>query len=279
MIWQCGKYKLDVSHKPLVMGILNVTPDSFSDGGRYLDPKIAVEQGLRMAEEGADIIDVGGESTRPGAGAVRARDEAARVVPVIRALAARVRIPISVDTYKTEVARAALDAGASIVNDISAFRFDPTMARLIASSGAGAVLMHIKGRPRTMQRQPAYRDVVAEIDAYFAKRVDAAVGAGIAPAQLALDPGIGFGKTPRHNLSILKHLGRFLGHGRPLVVGASRKSFIGSLNGGIGPRERLPGSLAAALAAAAAGAAVLRVHDVPQTRQAINTFFAVTEAS
>jgi dihydropteroate synthase len=278
VIWQCGKFRINLRRRPLIMGIVNVTPDSFSDGGEYFCEEDAIARGLALAEQGADILDIGGESTRPGARSVGVREEMRRVVPVIRALARQVNVPLSVDTYKSGVARAALDAGASIINDISAFRFDPAMARLAARSGAGAVLMHIKGRPRSMQRDPAYRDLVAEITGYFRRCLLAARRAGVETEQIALDPGIGFGKTAAHNLLALRRLPEFLGPGRPLVVGVSRKSFIGKLNAGAGPGERLPGSIAAALAAVEAGANVLRVHDVAATRQALTTYLAITRA-
>lgn len=278
MIWRCRSFNFDLGEKPLLMGIVNVTPDSFSDGGEYFCEEDAIARGLRLAEQGADILDIGGESTRPGARAVNAKEESTRVVPVIRALARQVKVPLSVDTYKSAVARAALDAGASIINDISAFRFDPLMARVAARAGAGAVLMHIKGRPRSMQHDPTYRNVVDDIRAYFKRRRLAALRAGIQPEQLAFDPGIGFGKTVSHNLTILRRLAEIRIPGRPLVIGVSRKSFIGKLNGGSEPRDRLPGSIVAAVAAVAAGCNVLRVHDVVETRQALTTYRSIAKA-
>ncbi|MDO9390934.1 MAG: dihydropteroate synthase [bacterium] len=275
MIWQCGKYKLDVSHKPLVMGILNVTPDSFSDGGRYLDPKTAVEQGLRMAEEGADIIDIGGESTRPGAQKISLDEELQRVLPVIEQLAAKLKLPVSIDTYKSRVAKAALEAGASIVNDISGLNFDPEMARTVSAAKAGLVLMHIKGTPENMQSGPKYDDLLAEVGSYLKSSIKTAAEAGIMLEAIALDPGIGFGKTVEHNLSLIKNLEYFKGFNCPLVVGVSRKSFIGKLNHDIPADQRQPGSLAAALLAVQNGASVIRCHDVKETVQALIVYQAV----
>ena len=278
MIWRCRTRRFEIGELPLLMGIVNVTPDSFSDGGQYFSEEDAIEHGLQLAAEGADILDIGGESTRPGATAVSARFEIERVVPVIRQLAKQVAVPISVDTSKAAVARAAIAAGASIINDISGFRFDPPIAGVAAESGAGAVLMHIKGRPRTMQQAPRYDDLVGEVLAYFRRCLDAADAAGVAAEQLVLDPGIGFGKTPVHNLSLLRHLDAFAALGRPLAVGASRKSFIGAVNAGIPAQQRLPGSLAAAIAAWRGGARILRVHDVAATRQALATSHAIEKA-
>ena len=278
MIWRCRSFTFEIGDQPLLMGIVNVTPDSFSDGGDYFSEEDAIERGLLLAAQGADILDVGGESTRPGAKTVSARFEIERVVPVIRQLARQVTVPVSVDTTKAAVAQAAIAAGASIVNDISAFRFDPAMAGLVAETGAGAVLMHIKGRPRTMQQAPVYDDLIGEIRAYLRRCLAVAEQAGVAPRQLAVDPGIGFGKTPAHNLSILKHLGGFAELGRPLVAGASRKSFIGAVNNGIPPQQRLPGSIAAAITAWRNGAHILRVHDVAETKQALATYHAIEKA-
>ncbi|MDO9069443.1 MAG: dihydropteroate synthase, partial [Deltaproteobacteria bacterium] len=249
MLWQCGKYKLDTSHKILVMGILNVTPDSFSDGGRYLDPQTAVEQGLRMAEEGADIIDIGGESTRPGAQKISLDEELQRVLPVIRELASKLNIPVSIDTYKSKVAKAAIEAGASIVNDISGLNFDPEMAGTVSAYKAGLVLMHIQGTPENMQTDPKYDDVLDEVGSYLKSSIKSAAEAGIMHEAIAIDPGIGFGKTVEHNLSLVKDLEYFKRFNCPIVVGVSRKSFIGKLNNDIPASERLPGSLAAALLA------------------------------
>lgn len=247
--------------RTLVMGILNVTPDSFSDGGRWLDPQRAVRHARRMVRDGADLVDVGGESTRPGARAVSAREELRRVVPVVAALAAK-GIRVSVDTSKAAVAAAALAAGATMVNDVTALRGDPAMAGVCAGAGAQVVLMHMKGTPRTMQKAPAYRDVVAEIAAFFRKRLNFALRAGIARDSIFLDPGIGFGKRPEHNMEILRRLEEFKGLGHPLVVGTSRKSFIGRALGGRPSEDRVFGTAATVAAAVLRGAAVVRVHDV-----------------
>jgi dihydropteroate synthase len=263
--WRCGRHTIALD-RPRIMGILNITPDSFSDGGQWLDPDAAVRHGVALAAEGADILDVGGESTRPGAAAVPADEEARRVVPVIAALVRQVQVPISVDTRKAAVARAALDAGASIVNDVTALA-DPAMAALARDSGAGVVLMHMRGTPETMQQAPQYKDVVAEVQAFLAERVAAAVAAGIGRERIVVDPGIGFGKTTAHNLALLGALAR-LAEVAPVLVGASRKRFIGEITGAPAG-ARLPGSLAAALWSLRHGAALVRVHDVAATRAAL----------
>ncbi|MBI5805578.1 dihydropteroate synthase [candidate division TA06 bacterium] len=275
MIWQCGKYKLDTSYKILVMGILNVTPDSFSDGGRYLDPKTAVEQGLRMAEEGADIIDIGGESTRPGAQKISLDEELQRVLTVIEQLASKLKLPVSIDTYKSQVAKAALEAGASIVNDISGLNFDPEMARTVSAYKAGLVLMHIKGTPENMQTDPKYDDLLDEVGSYLKSSIKMAAEAGIKHETMAIDPGIGFGKTVEHNLSLIKNLEYFKRFNCPIVAGVSRKSFIGKLNNDIPADQRLPGSLAAALLAVQNGASVIRCHDVRETVQVLTVYRAI----
>jgi dihydropteroate synthase len=260
------------------MGIVNVTPDSFSDGGRFLEPERAVEQGLRLLGEGADIVDVGGESTRPGAAAVPAETEAERVVPVIAALARRTPPPLlSVDTTKAAVARAALDAGAGIVNDVSAGA-DPGMLPLVAASGAAVVLMHRRGTPTTMQLDTTYDDVVADVRGYLETRAAAARGAGIDPGRVLLDPGIGFGKDAAGNLRLLRALPALarLGHG--LVVGTSRKSFIGALTGAPSD-ERLPGSLAVLADVSSLPQLVVRVHDVAATVQFLTLLAAVRGAA
>jgi dihydropteroate synthase len=250
----------------LIMGIVNVTPDSFSEGGRYLDPEAAIAHGRELLVGGADILDVGGESTRPGAAAVGAAEEAARVLPVIGALAAD-GARVSVDTSKAEVAAAALGAGAEIVNDVTALA-DPAMAAVCAEAGCGLVLMHMKGTPRTMQDDPTYGDVVAEVREFLAGRVEAAVAAGIDRERIWVDPGIGFGKTVEHNLELIARLDRIAALGRPVVVGASRKNFIGAITGRP-VDQRLGGSIAAVVSAVAAGASVLRVHDVAATAEAL----------
>ncbi len=256
------------------MGILNVTPDSFSDGGAYRGPDEAAARGAAMAAEGADIIDVGGESTRPGAGSVPADEELARVVPAVRALRERTDALVSVDTMKAVVAREALAAGADIVNDVSALRFDPDMAEVVAAAGAPVVLMHMRGTPATMQSFPAYRDLFGEISAFLAERLEAARAAGIAAERIILDPGIGFGKTAEDNLALIDGLAFLEALDRPVLVGASRKGFIGRTLG-LEPGERLEGSLAAGVLSVARGAHILRVHDVRSTRRAADMADAI----
>jgi dihydropteroate synthase len=252
-----------------IMGILNVTPDSFSDGGRYLDAAAAIEHGLALAEEGAAIIDVGGESTRPGAVAVETAEELRRVVPVIEGLvAARVDAVISIDTSKLEVARAALDAGATFVNDVTAFRGSPGMAELVAARGAECALTHMQGEPRTMQREPRYDDVVGEVRGFLAARVAVALAAGIERERIVVDPGIGFGKTVAHNLELLDRLGELSVLGQPILIGTSRKSFLGALAGARDP-DRLAGTIATNVIALLRGASVFRVHDVGAVHDAL----------
>ena len=263
--------------RPLVMGVVNVTPDSFSDGGDFADPAAAIAHGLRLRAEGADIVDVGGESTRPGAAPLDPAEEARRVVPVVAALA-RAGIVVSVDTRRAVVMRAALAAGAVIVNDITALADDGAIAA-VREAGASAVLMHMQGEPGTMQREPRYADVVGEVLALLAARVDACVAGGIARERIAIDPGIGFGKTVAHNVALLAATRRFVATGLPVLIGVSRKSFIARLSAGEAPKERLPGSLAAALFAAAQGAAILRVHDVAATRQALAVWRAIAASA
>ena len=256
------------------MGILNVTPDSFSDGGSYGGSEEAAARGAEMAAEGADVIDVGGESSRPGSRPVPEDEEIGRVVPVIRALRERTGALISVDTTKAAVAREALAAGADIVNDVSALRFDPGMAGLVAASGAPVVLMHMRGIPETMQSLPAYRDLFGEIADFLAGRVAAARAAGIAAEKIILDPGIGFGKTAEDNLDLIDGLAFLEPLDRPILVGASRKAFIGRTLG-LEPRERLEGSIAAGILSVARGAHILRVHDVRSTRRAADMADAI----
>ena len=259
---------------PAVMGVLNVTADSFSDGGRHLEPARAIAAGLAMAEAGADLLDVGGESTRPGAQPVPPETESERVVPVVRALAGQ-GVVVCVDTRNAGTMAAALDAGARIVNDVSALAHDPDSLALVAARGCPVVLMHMRGRPDTMMAHASYADVAAEVAAELAARVAAAEAAGIARAAIALDPGIGFAKGQAENLDMLARLGVLLGLGLPLLVGASRKRFIGRITEVEDPARRGAGSLAAALAAALSGAAVLRVHDVVDTLQAVRTWRAI----
>jgi dihydropteroate synthase len=260
--------------RPLLMGIVNVTPDSFSDGGQHCSAPAGIGHGLRLAAEGADILDIGGESTRPGAAPVPLEEELARVLPVIEGLAGNTRARISVDTRKPEVARRAVAAGAAIWNDVSALAYAPDSLETASALGCDVVLMHAQGDPRTMQVAPRYDDVVADVLHFLAGRIEAAMAAGIARARLIVDPGIGFGKTLAHNLALLAGLERFRALGCPILVGTSRKRFIAALDRDGPAAERLGGSLAAALAAAARGAAIIRVHDVAATRQAL----AVREA-
>jgi dihydropteroate synthase len=272
MIYTFGGAACDFGARVRIMGILNVTPDSFSDGGAHPDTASAVEHGLRLADEGADFIDVGGESTRPGAGQVDPREEARRVVPVIRELAAKARLPISVDTRNASVAEAALDAGAVIVNDVSGFTHDPAMAPLIGGRRATAVVMHMRGTPATMQDDPVYDDLIGDITIFFRNALQRAQDAGI--RQVVLDPGIGFGKTAAHNLEIIARLREFAPIGRPLMVGPSRKSFIGAVLG-LPVAERLEGTIGASVAAAMNGANILRVHDVRAVARAVRVAEAV----
>ncbi len=248
------------------MGVVNVTPDSFSDGGLFLDSERAVAHGIELVEEGADLLDVGGESTRPGAEGVSADEERRRVIPVIEGLAGS-GPPISIDTSKAAVAAAALDAGATIVNDVTALR-DPEMAPLVAERGAGLVLMHMRGDPRTMQEDPVYGDVVAEVKALLAERIDLATGAGIAKEKIWIDPGIGFGKTVEHNLELLRRIPELKELGCRVLVGTSRKSFIGKLTGA-DVDDRLGGTIASCVLAVAGGADAVRVHDVKPVREAL----------
>lgn len=262
--WSCRGRVLETGPRTLVMGILNVTPDSFSDGGRYFDPKRAIEHGLAMARDGADLLDVGGESTRPGSEAVPCDEEIRRVVPVIEALSRETDRAISVDTRKARVAEKALAAGAHIVNDVSALTADPDMPAAVCGAGAGIVLMHMRGDPKTMQSDPRYGDVVAEVRDYLASRIERLAEAGLPEESMAVDPGIGFGKTLEHNLALLARLGELARLGRPVLVGASRKSFLGRITGREAP-DRLPGSLGAAAFAILKGAAMIRVHDVKES--------------
>ncbi len=263
---------------PFLMGIVNATPDSFSDGGRFLDPALAVAHALRLAEEGADLVDLGGESTRPGAPPVPEDEELRRVVPVVEALRARgFALPISVDTTKAAVARAALAAGADLVNDVSGLA-DPALARVVAEAGAPIVLMHTRGTPADMQSWASYGDVVAEVRDELALLLRRAETAGVDPEHILLDPGIGFAKTPAHNLELLARLGELRPLGRPLLVGPSRKSFIGAA-AGAPVEDRLPGTLAAVTAAVLAGAEWVRVHDVAPARQAARVAAAIRDAA
>jgi dihydropteroate synthase len=262
-----------------VMAVVNVTPDSFSDGGRHFDPAAALAHARRLIAEGADILDVGGESTRPGAAPVSAADEIARVIPLIRAVRAESEVAISVDTMKPAVARAAVAAGATMWNDVTALRREPEAPALAAELGCEVVLMHMQGEPRTMQARPRYDDVVAEVADFLAARAEAAMAAGVAREKIWLDPGVGFGKHMiRHNLPLLAGLERIVALGFPVLLGVSRKSFIGRLDGGAPADERLGGSIAGALWGAAAGVAAVRVHDVRETVQALRVWEAIAQA-
>jgi dihydropteroate synthase len=262
------------------MGIVNVTPDSFSDGGRFLDPEAAVDHARRLIAEGADILDIGGESTRPGAAPVAEANEIARVVPVIEAVRRESAIPISIDTMKPAVARAAVAAGAGLWNDVTALTWSPDSLATAAALGCGVVLMHMQGEPRTMQAAPRYDDVVAEVSAFLAARAAAAIAAGVARERIWIDPGIGFGKRAEHSLALLRNLDRIVALGFPVLVGVSRKRSIAGIAGDASREDqRLGGSIAAALAAARAGAAAVRVHDVAETVQALAVAGAIGEVS
>ncbi|MGI8805960.1 MAG: dihydropteroate synthase [Thermoleophilaceae bacterium] len=259
---------MGASGGPLLMGVVNVTPDSFSDGGRFLDPDSAARHGVRLAADGASILDVGGESTRPGAAPVATAEEIERAVPVIERLARATPARLSIDTMKLDVARAALAAGAGVVNDVSAFRGDPEMAGLVASSAADCCLMHMRGEPRTMQEDPRYDDVVSDVASFLEERMRFALAEGVPEERIWLDPGIGFGKTVEHNLELLRRLDEIVAIGRPVVVGASRKSFLGTLTGRA-VEDRLPATIAANVLALERGAAIFRVHEVAELRDAL----------
>jgi dihydropteroate synthase len=268
---------LSLEASTAIMGVLNVTPDSFSDGGRFLDPEAAVAHAEAMVEDGATLLDIGAESSRPGAAPVDEAEELRRLIPVVREVCRRVSVPVSVDTTKAAVAARALEAGAAIINDISALRFDPGMAGVVAESGAGLVLMHMQGTPRTMQEAPRYGDVVAEVSAFLRERMAAAERLGINPQQIFLDPGIGFGKNQEQNLALLSRLDRFAALGRPLAVGVSRKAFIGQiLNRDV--QERVMGTAGAVAVAVLAGARVVRVHDVGPIRDVVRIVDAIRKA-
>jgi dihydropteroate synthase len=264
MRWHYRGGFFDLSDRTLVMGVLNATPDSFSDGGTFTDVESAVSRGVAMTAEGADIIDIGGESTRPGAEAVSVAGEMERVIPVIKELSGKISVPISIDTSKAEVADAAMKAGARIINDVSGLG-DPAMADVVRQTGAGLVIMHMKGTPRTMQDEPVYTDVVAEVGAFLRERVEAAVRAGIPAEHMVVDPGIGFGKTLEHNVELLRALDKISAMAqRPLLLGVSRKRFIGAITGRE-VHDRLAGSLAAAAFGIQRGARIIRVHDVKES--------------
>ena len=273
-VWRCCSHELRAGSLPLLMGIVNVTPDSFSDGGNCLDTGAAVARASQLVEDGADILDIGGESTRPGATPVSTDEERRRVMPVIERLARETTVPISIDTTKADIARRALDAGVAIVNDISGLTFDERMPDVCRQTGAGVVCMHIRGTPQTMQNDPQYRNVVEEIRADFAERLTWLQEQRISPDTVVFDPGIGFGKTAAHNLEILRHISRFRDLGRPILIGHSRKRFLGTI---LGRQidERTSGTIGVAIALAAQGVDILRVHDVRAVRDALSAWSAV----
>lgn len=275
MIWRIRARDHDLSRRGWIMGVVNVTPDSFSDGGKFIDPGAACEYGLRLIEEGAEILDIGGESTRPGATPVPPDEESKRVLPVIRGLRKRSDVLISIDTSKASVARLALDAGADIVNDITGLRGDQEMATLIAKEGAGIIIMHMQGTPRTMQIAPRYEDVVQEVGVFFRQAIEGAVASGIDPMNIALDPGIGFGKLPQHNRELLRHLAAFTTFGRPIVVGVSRKSFLGWIVGSNRMAERFWPALALTSFCRENGARILRVHEAKPHVEALRMTEAI----
>jgi dihydropteroate synthase len=275
--WHLPDRVLRLDGRALVMGIVNVTPDSFSDGGRFSATDAAVAHALELVHQGADLLDVGGESSRPGAQPISADEELRRVLPVVRELASRTSAPLSIDTTKAAVADACLAAGAHVINDITALRGDPDLAGVVASRRAGVVLMHMRGTPATMQDDPRYDDVTAAVCRFLEERLQAAVGAGIGPDRVVLDLGIGFGKTTDHNLTLLARLGEVRALGRPVLLGVSRKGFIGQL-AGRGIDERMAGSLAVACRAVAMGhAQIIRTHDVRETRDALTLLAAIAE--
>jgi dihydropteroate synthase len=268
------QFEFSFPRPALVMGVVNVTPDSFSDGGKFLDPKAAVAQALALEEQGAEIIDVGGESTRPQAVPVSEEEELQRVMPVIELLSGQLCVAISIDTTKPRVAREALAAGASIINDVGANREDPAMWRLVAQTGAGYVCMHMQGTPQTMQANPSYKDVVADVAHFFGDRLERLIGCGVGRDQIIFDPGIGFGKKIEHNLKLLSSLRGFGNLDRPLLLGVSRKSFLGKVTGAQ-PEKRLAAGLACACLAVEAGVQLIRTHDVAETVQAVRMTEAI----
>jgi dihydropteroate synthase len=262
LIWR--DFCLDFSKKTYIMGILNVTPDSFSESGLYFDKSAAIKRAIQMVEEGADIIDIGGESTRPGSEPITLEEELRRTIPVIEALAKEIKIPLSIDTYKSEVARRALDAGASIVNDISGLRFDPKMPKLVSEYKVPVVIMHIKGKPKDMQLSPVYEALIPEIVDYLRKGIGIAMNSGISEDKIIIDPGIGFGKTFDHNLEIINKLYEFTLLEKPILIGPSRKAFIGKILGDVPVTDRLEGTAAAVAISIVNGANIIRVHDVKE---------------
>lgn len=279
VLWKIDGKTFDLSRAGMIMGVLNVTPDSFSDGGDFFDRSRAIERGLQMASEGTQIIDVGGESTRPGSAGVEETEERERVLPVIAGIAAQTDVPISIDTTKANVARAALDAGARIVNDISGGRVDSGMMPLVAERGAGFIIMHMQGTPQTMQIAPHYEDVVAEVRDFFRQQYASAIECGIDSMGIAFDPGIGFGKTLKHNLELLRNLSELRVENRPLVVGVSRKSFLGKVIGSSDPADRVAPTAALTALLRERGAEVLRVHDVKENVAALRVAEALRESA
>ncbi|HYW80540.1 MAG TPA: dihydropteroate synthase [Thermoguttaceae bacterium] len=274
--WKLRTRTLSAGPIPLLMGIVNVTPDSFSDGGQFLDPAAAIAHGLQLAAEGADLLDIGGESTRPGSESVGADEELRRVMPVIEGLREQTRLPLSIDTSKAAVAQEALDAGAEVINDITGLTDDVQMLPLAARAGCGVCAMHMRGTPRTMQEKPAYGDVVAEVVEYLAERRDALTAAGVEQERIALDPGIGFGKTLEHNLALLRHARDLHALGCPILIGHSRKRFIADVLGDA-ETDRTAGTIGVALSLAEQGVQILRVHDVGAVRQALLLHAATQE--
>jgi dihydropteroate synthase len=275
-----GETSFELGARTYVMGIVNVTPDSFSDGGQFLDPALAIAHGEQLAAAGADLLDIGGESTRPGAPRVSVEEELARVLPVIRGLKARTKLPLSIDTTKAAVAREAIAAGAGLVNDISGFTFDPNLAKVVADTGAACCLMHMQGTPESMQRSPEYQDVVAQVIEFLEAAIERAERAGVSRDRMVVDPGLGFGKTPGHNLFLLRRLPDLRVLGRPILVGPSRKAFLGQLVGGKPPAERVVATAGCvAVAAAEYGADFVRVHDVAEVCDALAVAEAIRSAS
>jgi dihydropteroate synthase len=268
-------FDFDFSKRAYIMGILNITPDSFSDGGLFFNEADAVERALVMEAEGADIIDIGGESTRPGAEKVPVKDEIRRVIPVIEAIAPKVKVPISIDTYKASVAKAAVTAGASMINDISGLRFDPDMAKIAAKLNVPVVIMHMKGTPKNMQSNPQYRALIPEITDYFHESISIARKAGVHDDMIILDPGIGFGKTVEHNLEIIRRLNEFTGFEMPILLGHSRKSFIGKILGDLHVDQRFEGTAAVTAVGIMNGANIIRVHDIRQMVSVVKIAFCI----
>lgn len=277
--WRFGSHDLDLTHRGLIMGIVNVTPDSFSDGGRYLDTGRAVEHALALIAEGSDILDIGGESTRPGAEPVEEAEELRRVLPVIRAVRSQTQTLISIDTMKAAVARAALDAGADIINDVTGLRGDAAMLRVAAASSAGIVVMHMTGTPQTMQANPHYDDVIAEVRSWFENRLHLLEKEGVAPDRVVLDPGFGFGKTLEHNLALMRELPQLSVSDRPLLVGVSRKSMIAKVLHSEAMEDRFWPTIALSAYAREHGARIVRVHDVKPNREALRMMEAILQAA